>query len=369
MKKIQVDNLLFLESRELFKNEYANLSKKAYNGYGNADWFRRNMFRATSRSSRKSYEKNRVIWKSESHEISISHPLHQKHADVLSLLFSDNYGISKINRDGSFSIYTSLYYMAKKMGYKHPSSSAIKISKFIDDLRHTDFVLKELKKNRTTKFTILGKSEYNKERELYIVNIDGDSAKILTMSIGLKIEKELNQKIINIGDKHSKLKALIRYVVSNEPTSYGFTLTHIFEKFDIGQRGAKTTQRKEKSMFRRELRENHEILSEFNIIYSKAEEKIYWRKHKNIEFEKSISISQIEAKIKNRLQDIDREEGIHLIGKYIDIDNSYFKIIAITPVIDNRLVVDIKLENMKTKRVGISRGVTIKSIENLIIDD
>ena len=366
MEKNIVENLLFLDSRELFKNEYANLSKKAHNGYANADWFRRNMFKPTSRSSRKKYEKNKIIWLSENHEISISHPLHQKHADVLSLLFSDNYGISKINRDGSFSIYTSLYYMAKKMGYRYPSSSAIKVSKYIDDLRHTDFVLKDFKRNRMTKFTILGKSEYDKERELYVIHIDGDSAKILTMSIGLKIEKELNQKIINISDKYSKLKALIRYVISNEPTSYGFTLTHIFEKFDIGQRGAKSTQRKEKSIFRRELRENHSILKEFNILFNRQEEKIYWHKHKNISFEKSISITQIESKIKKQIEEVHKKEGAHLIGKHIKIDDSYFKIVTITPSREEEKSVDIKLENMETRRVGISKGVTVEQIERLV---
>jgi hypothetical protein len=338
------------KKREVLKNEWKNIAKKANNGYMNVDWFRRNMFNATAKNQRKEYKQYKTIWKNKDKEIQISHPLNQKHADVLSILFTDNIGTTKPNKDGSFYIYTSLYGIAKKMGYKYPAKSTEKVVKFINDMRWTDFVVKS--KEGWYRFTILGEAYYSESKEVFQVHIDGKSAKILAINTGLQIESSLNEKIVQIPDKLSKLKAMVRYIIANKATKYGYTLEHIFEKYGMDNNIKTPINRKNRSNFKKQLKENGELLAKFNIIYDEQKSKIYYKQIEKIAFEKPIKIESIK-------EEMEKEIGLDFIGRWIEYDggNQYAKIISVEVVKDAIFVIHIhdKRNQAKLKIMNIPR--------------
>ncbi|SFV56141.1 hypothetical protein MNB_SV-14-1801 [hydrothermal vent metagenome] len=346
------------KKREVFKNEWKNIAKKANKGYMNADWFRRNMFNATARNKRKEYKKYKTIWKNEDKEIQISHPLNQKHADVLSILFTDNKGTTKPDKDGSFYIYTSLYAIAKKMGYRYPERASHKIVKFINDMRWTDFVVRN--KEGWYRFTILGEAYYSEGKKVFQVHIDGKSAKILAINTGLQIESSLNEKIVKIPDKLSKLKAMVRYIIANKATRHGYTLEHIFEKYGMDSSIKSLTNRKNRSNFKKQLKENSDLLDKFNITYDEQKEKIYYKQIEEIVFEKPIKLESIK-------ETMEKEQGLDFIGKSIwyDEGDKYAKIIGIEVVKDGNFNIDIydKTNQVKLKMINTSREI----LENRLV--
>lgn len=345
------------KEREVLNNEWQNIAKKANNGYMNAEWFRRNMFNATARNQRKEYKHYKTIWKNEDKEIQISHPLNQKHADVLSLLFTDNIGTSKPSKDGSFYIYTSLYRIAKTMGYRYPERASHKIVKFINDMRWTDFVVKSTE--GWYRFTILGKSYYNESRKVFQVHIDGNSAKILAINTGLQIDSKLNEKIVRIPDKLSKLKAMVRYIIANKAVRHGYTLEHIFEKYGMDKNIKSMTNRKNRSNFKKQLKENKELLNEFNITYDEQKSKIYYKQIQDIVFEKPIRLESIK-------ESIEKEQGLDFIGKSIwyDSGDKEAKIIGIELIKDANFTVQLY---DKINQVKLEMNISREALENRLI--
>ena len=129
-------NIIFNESRELTEKEYMNLSRKVNKGYIPVDYLRKNLFNATVKDS-KELKRKKIIYNDKQVKITVNRSLHQKHRDLLSLLFTDNKGVSKPNKDGSYIIYTNIYDLAKKMNYKTPKNSTNNIYRMLNDLAIT----------------------------------------------------------------------------------------------------------------------------------------------------------------------------------------------------------------------------------------
>ena len=109
-------NIVFDKNRELTPKEYKNLTQKVNGGYIPVNYLRKNLFNATVRESRELI-KLKTIYDDGSVKMQVNRSLHQKHRDLLSILFSDNNGVSKPDKDGSYYIKTNLYKLAKAMGY------------------------------------------------------------------------------------------------------------------------------------------------------------------------------------------------------------------------------------------------------------
>ena len=301
-------SILFDKDRELLKEEYANLRTKQKDGFMNSNFFRRNMFNATSRGKRVQYQKPKVVWQqSEKKKVAVSHSLHQRHADVLSLIHTDNMGMTKPKKDGSYDIYLSLYRLAKLMGYEDPHKRTNNVKQFINDLRWTDFVITT--EEGEYRNTILGRAYFDKEEDKFIVRIDGDSAKILAHTTGVKFSRDVTHRIVAIPNKLPKLKALVRYVISSKPTDNGYTMEHIFERFSIGQSGSEQTRRNQKSDFRKQLIDNEELLLSFNIVYHRGNQKIYYTEQlEEVNFELSLNTGEIMKKVRSEDHIINEEE-------------------------------------------------------------
>lgn len=308
-------------------------------------------------------------------EILVSHSLNQKHADVLSILYTDNLRFKnmKLKDDGSFYIYTSLYHIAKKMGYKTPKGAVHRVKSLLNDLRDTDFIIKKAIPNQIGKYDvietkILGDSEYSSLDESYRVMVGGKSARVLAMSVAVRIDKKLNEKILSIPDNRSKIKALIRYVISNKSTKYGYTLERIFERYNIGQKPIKNVSkevqkkndamnRKDKSVFRNQLREYQKLLEELNIRFDEDEQKIYYKQHDLIGFD--MGIDPILILKQNEALNTDK-----YLGKWIKFENETLaKIINIEALIENKLSVDFYIE--KEDRKGKIKSISREGLEDI----
>ena len=350
-RQTTIYDVLFEEDRELHSQEYANLRAKQKDGYMNANFFRRNMFNATARG-RIQYKTPKVVWeKSSDNKVAISHSLHQRHADILSLMHTDCLGVSKPNKDGSYELHLSLYRLAQLMGYKNPSSSADKVKQFISDMRWTDFVITN--KDGEYGDTILGAYKFSESQDVFIVKVNGLSAKILAHTTGIKFDKELTHKIVAIPNNLSKIKAMVRYVIANKRTENGYTLDHIFEKFGIGQSGKESTRSNQKSAFRKQLKENKELLEGFNLEYNTDKQKIYYIKQlEQVTFELPINSKAMAEKL---VTSKDKYSYQDMIEKPIKINDIIYTIKEIIPS-QNSGYIDLKILNHHTDQIGTARN-------------
>jgi len=330
-------DLFFDPQRELCKIEKANLSKKVTEGYLNSHWFRGNLFRAVSRGPTTKYKKRKTIYEDKKNHllIQVSHSLHQKHADLLSILFSDNQKKSlSFKGDGSFYILTSLYHMAKKLGYQNPNKAGTHVKKLINDLRDTDFVISmpdplNPKKRKIITTKMLGKSYYSEADDQYCIEVDVDSGRILILGVGVKFDTLLTDMIVSLPDNASRIKALLRYLASHAEKKNGYTLDYIYKRYGIGQKPIDeelsaeevskndAANRKDKSQFRKQLRMYESLMRAFNVYYDEKEAKIYYKQSKQVSFEMGVAPSKVEETLLSNInKDVAQDE---YIGRYVDL--------------------------------------------------
>ncbi len=306
--------------REVSPVEYSNLNKKASKGFIPVDYLRSNLFNVSTRKS-KDYIKNKVLIDDGVNSVEVNRLLHQRHRDVLSILYTDNFGISKPNPDGSYYIFTNLYHIAKEMGYSKPQGAIGNIKQFLNDMRATSLIYKTKKKKKKIEetnegkkivsnfnelgHTLLGEYSLDEDTGHYKILIPEKTAKFQILSYAFSIPKEVNKKILQIPIKFTKTKAVIGYLLSNQSLKNGIKFDTVFEKLGIFDEKeyselefAKLTaneiekikkkRRSLKSSFKVEIKNNQSILNEFGIFYLVDEEKFVWQNDCKIQFERGI---------------------------------------------------------------------------------
>lgn len=254
------------ERKQLNKQEFKNLTNKVNNNSLCVEYFRKSLFNTSFRGS-KDLERKKTIYKDKKTTIKVDRSLNQKHRDLLSLLTYEQK--SKIAEDGSYYIKTSLYSLAKKMGYKNPKDSVNLITLLLEDMQKTLMQVKQKKKEYT--HTLLGRSFYNEEDSEYIIQIPAETAKYHIYSTSVSIPKKLNEKIVGIENRKSRLKALISFILANKKLENGMNFDTICSKLDI-------TEKTAKSKFKKQIKENVELLKEFKILFKN--DKFYLKKEK-----------------------------------------------------------------------------------------
>ncbi len=250
----------------LNNQEYMHLTNKVNNNSLCVEYFRKSLFNTSFRGS-KDLERKKTIYKDKKTTIKVDRSLNQKHRDLLSLLPYEQK--SKISKNGSYYIKTSLYSLAKKMGYKSPKDSVNLIIKLLEDMQKTLMQVKQGKKEYT--HTLLGRSFYDEEDYEYIIQIPAETAKYHIYSTGVSIPQKYNDKIVAIENSKSRLKALISFIFSNAKLENGIFFETICDKLDI-------TERTAKSKFKKQVLENLELLKEFKIKFE--DDKFYLKKEK-----------------------------------------------------------------------------------------
>jgi len=281
-------NIIFDKNRELTSQEYKNLSKKVNGGYIPVDYLRKNLFNATVRDS-KELKRKKVIYNDKQIKITVNRSLHQKHRDLLSLLFTDNRGVSKPNKDGSYTIYTNIYDLAKKMNYKTPKNSTNNIYRMLNDLAVTRLEIED--DFGIFRHNLIAEDYYDKDTGKYMVSIPSMTAKYHIFNWGIQIQKDINREIIAIPDKLSKLKALVSLILSNKALKNGVSFDSICDKLDI-------LDSPNRSRFKRQLRENPKILDKFNIKYDEDKKMFFYRSMEEVTFEKALNPEILESEIK-----------------------------------------------------------------------
>ena len=348
------NNIVFEESRELTKIEYKNLSKKVNGGYIPVDYLRKNLFNATVRDS-KELKRKKVIYNDNQIKITVDRSLHQKHRDLLSILFTDNKGVSKPSKDGSYTIYTNLYDLAKKMNYKSPKDTTNLMYKMLNDLATTRFEIED--EFGILRHNLIAEDYYDKDSGKYMIRIPSMTAKYHIFNWGIQIPKEVNRDIVAIPNKLSKIKALVSLILSNKALKNGISFDSISDKLDI--LGASS-----KSKFKRQIRENQELLNKFNIKYDEEKKIFYYQNIKEIDFEKALDTQSVNGEIK--LKEIDGYEI--LIGEKINFVTAMDKIlvtITSVKVKENKFVVIGRDENGYELEFPYSKVNIIRFIQNI----
>ena len=164
----------------------------------------------------------------------------------ISILFADNIGTTKPDKDGSFYIYTSLYGIAKKMGYKYISEQQNK------DLRNNNLknvVLKDILKSQLIK---INSYEYKGQKYKFSEQSINNAINDLDVDLGeglITTSEKIYKKLIS-GEAYteklkdgSKKSYTINYIDWENPenNTYHFTEEYSVEKQDLT--GIKKTKR------------------------------------------------------------------------------------------------------------------------------
>ncbi len=274
---------------ELFNAEFANLALKVKNNAVAVDYFRKNLFNATVRDSY-DLKRKKIIFQNEDMTIKCDRSLNQRHRDLFALLAHERK--SKIFKDGSYYVKTSLYRLAKKMGYRDPHKRTHLIRELLDDMRKTLLFVKI--GHRELSHSLIGRAWYDELEDIFIVEIPAETSRYLIYSYAMSIPKDLNEKIVQIPHKKAKSKALISYLLANRPTENGISFKAICEKLDI-------TDKSKKSRFKKEILENLELLQEFGIEYNQDQNIFYVREQKT-KFIHALDDKQLFASCKKELK-------------------------------------------------------------------
>ena len=301
---------LYSDNRVLTPIEYANLKSKQ-NGYIPANFFRSHLFNSTNKQS-KELKRKKVIYDDGKTVIKVNRSLHQRHRDLLSILFTENKGVSKPDPTGRYFIYVNLYDVAKKMGYKSPKNSRINIKQFLDNLRATDIEI--IQGDIIGNCSLLGQSVLNRETGFYVVEVPAPTAKYHVLSYAVLIDPIINRQIIKIS--LSRLKALTSYLVSNIPIKNGISFKNICEKLDIMQPPRRTE-------FRKEVLANLLLLDQFSISFDLEKDIFYYTGIDLIKFQRAIKPEEIKKSLFDFAPiDLDYYRG----KKGLDPNNNIFKI-------------------------------------------
>ena len=306
--------VVFDEERDLTENELYNLKTKK-NSIP-VEYFRKNLFNATTRESRE-LNRKKTIYEDPKNKVQVNRSLHQRHRDLLSILFTDNIKVSEPNKDGSYYIHTSLYDLSRKMGYK-PLQGINKVMGFIEDLHQTLLTI-DIVGVGEIRHTLIGKSFFDKyNTKEFKIEIPSITAKYHILNFAVEIPKEINRKIIAIDNKYAKTKALISYILSNKALKNGISFDNICDKLDI-------TVSSRKSEFKKELKENIALLAEFNIFFDEETYIIKYEQLSDIKFHrgmKPIEILEILDNEKEKEKELDELANFgfrksRFVGKYI----------------------------------------------------
>lgn len=361
---IDMEKILFENSRNLLAEEYKSIHSKQ--NMVDVDFFRKMVFSPSSRGVRITYKEPKIIWEGEDKTISISHFLHQKHADILSLIHTDYIEMEKPHTDGSYRIFISLYRLAKLMGYKYPAKATNKVKQFIHDIRWTDFIVDSEDMKLHT--TILSDAYFSKRKDVFIIEIASRSAKILSYATGIKMNKQLTHQIVDIPNNLTKIKALVRYMLSNKPTKYGLTLEHLFVRLEIEKKEvSKRNNSIYKAKFKKELLDNQELLKQFNLIYNEEEEKIYYtQQHKEVTFELALNKERMVQKIIAPKDTIPKTLFKEFIGKKFKFNDIIYEVISFANINKENNTADIKLLDCYSGQIANSKNISLVGLNRYV---
>jgi hypothetical protein len=153
---------------------------------------------------------------------------------------------------------------------------------------------------------LIAEDYYDNDSGKYMVRIPSMTAKYHIFNWGIQIPQKINREIIRIPDKLSKLKALVSFILSNKALKNGVSFNSVCDKLDI-------LDSPNRSRFKRQIRENRELLNKFNIKYDEERKIFYYENIREINFEKALNSKDIDEQI--RLKEIGEYEL--LIGKKI----------------------------------------------------
>lgn len=364
MLNIDMKNILFTKPRDLLSEEYKSVHSKQ--NMIDVDLFRKVIFSPTSRGLKYEYKEPKIIWEGENKKVSISHFLHQKHADILSLIHTDYIEMEKPNKDGSYRIFISLYRLAKLMGYKYPEKATSKVRQFINDIRWTDFIVDT--EDIELRTTILSDAYFDRRKEVFIIEVGSKSAKIITYATAIKMEKSLTHQIVNISSNLPRIKALVRYMLSSKPTKYGLTMEHLFKRLEvIKENTSKKNNSAYKSKFKKELLDNQKFLENFNLIYNEEEEKIYYtQQHKEVTFELALNKEKMVQKLISPKDTKINQPFKELIGKKFKLNDIWYEVISFSNINKENNIADIELLNTSVGRVGTAKGSSLDNLRGYI---
>lgn len=342
--------------KDLSRIENINFLFKSEEGSTPTDYLRRNLFHATSTIDKtKGFENanfKRVLFENEKYSVSVNRYLHQRHKDVLTVLFTNNLKVTAPLADGKYSIHVNLTDVARSMGYKTPRSSTWRVRELIDDLRSTDILITKKKPNGnyTKGHKFLGNFQLDEKSKHYIIDIPAETARYHIVEYGVEIPLHTIKKILAIPYTLSKLKALITFMLSNKKHRNGLGIASVMESLAINTR-------KTRYAFKKEVNDNINVLNDFKIDYDKESEKFSLLEE--MSFERGIGEKEIrealiaEGKIKPISDDEDGSDS--LFGNVRDLTylktkwlNKYLRIAEA-----NFLIKGFKYENKEKNQIII----------------
>ena len=368
--------VLFGKDRDLTNSEYMNLLEKQQKGAMNVDYYRYNVFSPLNRGYKIiSNPKKNPVWSSINGDknIYMSRRLTQKHADVLSLINTKCKKVSSPTPDGHYYIYFNINDIAEGMGYKDKKSIWGTIKKYINEMRETDIITEEIGadgQKHTFNTMLIGDSGYSHEDGSYYIEMKGRVTRILIHSVGIVLDDILAENIAKIPAKYPKIKALVRYMLSNKANKSGVKIETFYKKFQLNDGTNEAAIKKAKYFFRKSLLDMEELLASFNIYYNKGEQKVYYREAlDSIDFIHSVNTKKIakslfaEDEATRVRTELDKYIGKKLVSKN---DEILILISVKTYNEEGRELLTLTLKNEQGEE-GIIKGIDREGLEKWAI--
>jgi hypothetical protein len=228
------------------------------------------LFSASTRSSTNT-KKAIDISIDDGKSLSINKRLHQRHLDLLMLLFNESN--KHIGSDGCLYVHTSWYKLAKSMGYKSATGAATVVSSYANDLQEV-IISHDNLMNVRSKFGIIRKSYTDLNSQDTIVVFESDFLELFAYDVVYRLLNENLDKVINIKD--GEIKAVIRYFMTHNTMKNGMHFDTLANKL------ARDETKQMKSALWNKIKKHKEILEDMGIDIEEDAKKIYYTKKSDV---------------------------------------------------------------------------------------
>jgi len=172
------------------------------------------------------------------------------------------------------------------------------------------------------------------------------SARTLIHTTGIAFSKDINRKIIEIPSSLSNLKAMLRWIISNKPTEHGFKIQTIWDKLTSGNLYSPSQNKTRYSEFKRVIKSNEAILTEFNLAYDKDSDKVFYIEQlEDISFVLPVNTKKLNEILVSKQEKTSIKEGeiivvdvSKMIGSHFLIDKIEYELIEIYSYIKDSIL-------------------------------
>ena len=249
----------------LTRTEFANITEKVNAGAIGTALMRFPIFQPVERVSARGQLPVPLKFVYSGTTITVDYNLSQKHLNALTVMFETP--DKKLHSGGRLVISTSLYSLAKKMGYKN-ADGPVALKNLIDDMVKVTMTI-QTPDNKKYNFHLIDSYVEDLKSGGHVFNLSPEFMRFFAYDFAVQIERARSAQLV----KHriSAVQSVIRYFVTNSATlKNGVYLDTIAAHY------GRDKTKDMKSKFKTKIKNNLDFLEKYNIRYDTETEKFFY---------------------------------------------------------------------------------------------